>query len=399
LSILYTTTAYPPAVGGAQLHLHELVKRISECTPVGVMYHWDTNRTDWLLGTTLDAPQGNSQPHSYDTIPVAQITLSPLQRRDLRLWVWSYLFIKGQALNRISSAIQAQIEAIIPALLSDPPQIVHNSRIGREGITLASFQYARQTGIPFVLTPNHHHHWSGWLYRHYLDLYRRADALITYTHYEQAELVRLGVHRERIYVLGIGPILAPTYDAHRFRIQQHIPDDAPIILFLGQKYRYKRIQLLLDATRSVWAKHPTTRFVFIGPRTAYSTRLFAQYRDERICELDTVDLQTKTDALAACNVLCMPSGRESFGGVYVEAWTLGKPVIGGDAPAVREVIEEGVNGYTVGSDADQLAQRLNLLLHDPELARSLGAAGQVKAASYDWAILSRQLLDVYHSLM
>jgi glycosyltransferase involved in cell wall biosynthesis len=56
--------------------------------------------------------------------------------------------------------------------------------------------------------------------------------------------------------------------------------------------------------------------------------------DPRILELGSVDLQTKTDALEACTLLCLPSTQESFGGVYTEAWSFKKPVIGCDIPAV-----------------------------------------------------------------
>ncbi len=52
-------------------------------------------------------------------------------------------------------------------------------------------------------------------------------------------------------------------------------------------------------------------------------------RDPRVTDLGIVDTQTKTDALdiAHSSMLCVPSTQESFGLVYVEAWSLGKPVI------------------------------------------------------------------------
>jgi len=52
----------------------------------------------------------------------------------------------------------------------------------------------------------------------------------------------------------------------------------------------------------------------------------------------------KADAFAGCDVFCLPSAHESFGIVYVEAWSYGKPVICGTAPACRELVEPGVTG-------------------------------------------------------
>jgi hypothetical protein len=59
-------------------------------------------------------------------------------------------------------------------------------------------------------------------------------------------------------------------------------------------------------------RHPEARFVFMCPRTDYSRRVFLSFCDRRVIELDTIDLQTKTDAIAACSLLCVPFSRESF---------------------------------------------------------------------------------------
>lgn len=398
MNILYTITAYPPSVGGAQLHLHELAKQVAQAHRAGVLYHWNDTRTDWLFGTTLRAPYHEESVALVDGVPTAGISLTPMQRRHLAPWVYGYWLAQGAALDRLSSAFVERMRHAARSVLAAPPMLIHNSRVGREALTAASLAYARQLGVPFVLTPNHHHHWRGWRYRHYLSMYRHADAVIAYTQVEQMMLRELGVRDDRIHVLGIGPVLAPTHDGDRFRQQHHIPDDVPLILYLGQKYRYKRFELLLSAMPSVWRAHPNARAVFVGPRTRESRSVFARVNDPRILELDTVDLQTKTDALAACSVLCVPSAKESFGGVYVEAWTLGKPVIGGDAPAVREVIQNGVDGYTVGDRLDDLAARLLALLNDPDRAASMGQAGCQKAQQYQWHTLATKLMAIYTAL-
>jgi glycosyltransferase involved in cell wall biosynthesis len=171
-------------------------------------------------------------------------------------------------------------------------------------------------------------------------------------------------------------------------------------LFLGQKYPYKGIDPLLDAAPLVWQKYPSARLSFIGPRTSYSRKRFAAVIDARIIELDTVDLQTKTDALAACTLLCLPSTQESFGGVFTEAWSLGKPVIGADIPAIREVIDEGVNGYVVSPTPAALAERITHLLAHPALAAQLGQAGQEKTARhYSWDRLAQKTEAVYTTVL
>src|SRR5437867_12520641 len=94
--------------------------------------------------------------------------------------------------------------------------LVHNCRIGREDLSYASLQVARDRGIPFVLTPAHHPRWSGWLHRHYHHLYRLADAVIALTEAERRVLVSLGVRSERIFVTGIGPVVGQSADGQGF---------------------------------------------------------------------------------------------------------------------------------------------------------------------------------------
>jgi glycosyltransferase involved in cell wall biosynthesis len=362
------------------------------------MYHWNTNRVDWLLGTTLHAPTrpaDDAPVVTYDGIPTHQLILPPESRAALRSWVHLYRVLQSQAIDHISAAILREMEAHIAALMPAPPTIVHNVRVGREGLTFAAQKFARRRDIPFVLTTNHHHTWRGWFYRDYLRAYRAADAVIAHTEYERRELARLGVDETRLHVLGVGPILAPTADGADFRARMGIAPDAPLLLYLGQKYAYKRFDLLARAMETVWAKVPNAVALFIGPRTPYSRQFFARLHDPRIIEIDIVDLQTKTNALAACDVLVMPSAKESFGGVYVEAWTLGKPVIGGDAPALSEIIREGESGFTVGADADLLAARLLTLIGDPALREAMGRAGQAFARQYTWDRLGAQLKAIY----
>lgn len=392
--ILLTTTSYPPAIGGAQLHTHQIVRHLAERHAVQVVTLWDHNRTDWLLGTTLNAP---TKPKSYiiDDVPVDRITLTPTERRKIRFFVWSYYALKPIAIRHIADQFAPKIEPF-----ARRASLIHNLRIGREPISFASLQVARKFDIPFVFVPYHHPRWVGWNYREYLKLYRHADALIALTQAEKRTLVDLGVNKDRIFVTGIGPIVAAESHPDRFREAMQIPADVPLILFLGQKYRYKGINLLVEAAELVWQNHPEAHFLFIGPRTGFSKKLFASKEDSRLIELGKVDLQQKTDALAACTLLCLPSTQESFGGVFTEAWSFGKPVIGADIPAVAEVIDDGVNGYVLSPTPEAIAERISHLLNHPTLAGQLGQAGRRKVVEkYSWKKLAQKTEEIYTTVL
>jgi glycosyltransferase involved in cell wall biosynthesis len=93
--------------------------------------------------------------------------------------------------------------------------------------------------------------------------------------------------------------------------------------------------------------------------------------------LGYVDDQTRTDLLAACDVLALASRTEAFGYVFLEAWANGKPVIGANAGGIPAVVDHGHTGLLVDfGKVDQLADAIEQLIDNPELAHRLGDAGR-----------------------
>ncbi len=392
MNLLFTLTAYPPFLGGAQVLAHRLARELLARHQVQVVTQLSQRTTDWLLATTLCAPSPCEYEH--EGVRVARITVPGASRPRLAPWVLGYFLAQRHSIPRIASVLAGEIDRF-----SRDATLVHNTRIGREGLTWASWQVAARRGIPFVLTPVHHPRWDRWPHRIYHDLYRRADAVIAMTEAERRSMVRLGVKENRVFVTGTGPDLAPTANALGFRKRFGLSAD-PMVLFVGQKYRYKGIAALLGGASRVWKKFPETRFVFIGPRTDHSRKLFAGVHDERVLELDTVDLATKTDAFAACDMFCLPSSQESFGVVFTEAWTFGRPVIGCDIPAVREVITSGQDGFVVAQRSDEIADRILFLLDNPAERQRLGENGRKKVQErYTWPALARRTEEIYEKVL
>jgi glycosyltransferase involved in cell wall biosynthesis len=388
MNLLYTLTTYPPSIGGAQLLQHRLAQHLKERHNIQVVSQWDSNRTDWLLGTTLRAPRQDRN-YIIDGISVHRMGLSLWEKSRIAPYVPIYYPLMDVALPPIAACLEQHLYPY--AAQAD---LVHNVRIGREALSYASFYAARRCDIPFVLTPVHHPRWVGWRYRAYTRLYTMADVVLALTNAEKRVLMTLGVREERIVVTGMGPLLAPQSNPATFLRDNHI--DGPVVLFLGQHYRYKGYRQVLQAARLVWQRVPETHFVFIGPAVGRSERHFEAMQDGRVHRLGEVDLQEKTNALAACTLLCVPSTQESFGGVYTEAWSLGKPVIGCNIPPVAELIADGVDGYLVDQEPAQVAERICHLLLHPAQARAMGADGQRKVEErYTWQRLAERTEQAY----
>lgn len=186
---------------------------------------------------------------------------------------------------------------------------------------------------------------------------------------------KVGVPAEKLHILGVVPLLPATVNPDEFR-QQHNLVDVPVILFVGRRSAYKGIKALLSAAHQVWQTIPNAHFVFVGPDTPESLEWF-ENADSRIHYLGKVSDQEKGDAIAACDIFCMPSLFEILPTVYLEAWSYSKPVIGGKAQGVPELIEGNNAGFAVEQTPEAISAAITKLLQDPALSQNLGDNGNV----------------------
>jgi len=267
--------------------------------------------------------------------------------------------------------------------------------MGREAFSAGFQRAARKRSLPFVFTPLRHKRPLGWNSPAFRRLYAQSDAVIALTQGEADWLASQGAPRSRLHVIGLGPQNDPEATPELAR--QKLRTDKKIVLFIGQLHAYKGFRALLDAA-GILSTRSDTLFVFVGPDVRGNASAFSGRRSN-VTWLGPVSPELRDSLFSACAVLCVPSSRESFGSVIVEAWVCGKPVIGGPAPATHELIDDGVDGFVVPQDPQVIAERLTRLLDDPQLAQMMGARGREKVRQkYSWDAIAQAHLDLYQSL-
>ena len=274
---------------------------------------------------------------------------------------------------------------VLEAYASDR-DVIHN--VCRESIE-SCIAAADRAGAALVVTPLvHPGQFHGGDTPTDVRNYFAADAITSMTDWERRWYARHGIDLARVVTSGLGSTSHPTTPGAgaEFRRRHRIPKEAPLVLFIGRKERYKGYIQLLDATERVWREFPDTRFVFIGIQGWYSTFIddFARYRDERILDFENASGELKRAALDACDVFAMPSVHESFGIPFLEAWSFEKPVIAGNIPTSREIVTHGVDGLCVPQRGEAVADALRTLLRDPALRERMGQAGREKLGRYTW---------------
>lgn len=256
---------------------------------------------------------------------------------------------------------------------------------------------ARRLGVPVVCTPfAHPGQWGDG--PNDIAFYKQCDAVIGLLGSDRDHLVQLGVSLEKLRTIGVSPSVPAPVDPVGFRRQAGCAKDEPLILFVGRMTSYKGATAMLAAAPLIWARFPAARFVFIGPGSASETAIFGG-ADPRIRYLGRVEDQTKADALAACDVFAMPSVSEILPTVYLEAWSFGKPVVGGTAHGVPELVEGNRAGITAAQTAGSVADAICRLLENPSRARELGENGRrLVEAQYSVAAVAGALERLYEEV-
>jgi glycosyltransferase involved in cell wall biosynthesis len=146
--------------------------------------------------------------------------------------------------------------------------------------------------------------------------------------------------------------------------------------------REKNVAQMIRAVAKLKDNMPGLKHEIIGDG-ALRPELEALARNLSVGEIVTfrgnVSKAELNAAYARATVFAMPSSKEGFGIVFLEAWQRGLPVICSLEGASKEVVADGIDGFAVDpADIAMIADRLSLLLSQPDLARAMGERGRRK---------------------
>lgn len=381
---------YSPAIGGAEQLARRLLQELGDRIVADVLTVVTTNRTDWLQ-LLIDGDRSSEEIYEVDGRRVRALGhWRRSTRLRLRLLAPFYHLPSSPAPTLMGRLLATELDGSVQGA-----GLIHNVFMGREAFSLGLMGAAHRARLPFVFTPLRHERPLGWNSPAFRELYHSAAAVIALTNSEARWLIGRGARPDRTHVIGLGPTNDPSASPAAAR-EMLGPDR--IVLFLGQLHDYKGFRPLIEVARS-YEHRRNLLFVFAGPDIRGNSRAF-RGAPGNVRYLSKVDQAMRDSLLQACTVLCVPSSRESFGAVLVEAWACGKPVIGGPAAATRELIDEGVDGWTVSQDPRAIATVLGRLLDDDELCRRAGAAGRAKVAErYSWTAVANRHLAIYEDLL
>jgi glycosyltransferase involved in cell wall biosynthesis len=190
-------------------------------------------------------------------------------------------------------------------------------------------------------------------------------------------------------VLGSGSISG--VDARRFRpdhearldvrAELSIPADAQVILFLGRLKKEKGVSELAAAFARLAASHPDVHLLLVGPDEESLLEGVLETCAPFADRVRNVGYTfTPERYIAASEILALPSHREGFGSVIIEAAAAGVPAVASRIYGISDAIVDETTGlmHEAANPVD-LARQLERLLADEVLRVKLGTQARERA--------------------
>lgn len=178
---------------------------------------------------------------------------------------------------------------------------------------------------------------------------------------------------------------APASDAARtgfqVRARWSIPDRAPVVGFVGRLVRDKGVIELEAAWQRLRADYPDLHLLLVGPfepQDPVPVDVRSRLEGDARVHLAGMDWETPP-YYAAMDLLVLPTYREGFPNVLLEAAAMELPVVATRIPGCVDAVEDGVTGTLVPvKDVDELVTAIRRYLGDPALRLRHGVAGRAR---------------------
>ena len=384
MNILQGCVRYPPAPGGAET----VVKAYSE----------------GLAG----------KGHNVEVITTDLYTETPFVKKEMPSKVSGIPVSRHSAFTISGEAHYVLAPGMIKSFLSKKADIIHTHSYGYFQ-NHAGWIREKLQSTPWVITPHFHPSWSMWggaKRRTLRDFYdskigrstmEAADLITCVSNHEKEVLVKeIGLSDDNIKIIYNGIYWddwkeIPSKKVFRDKFPQ-ISDR--FVIFAGRLATNKGLTNLIEAMSI--GDSDEFDLVIMGADMGLGKELdaLALSQNVKMHRLGHVDDNVYRSALAAAEVLVLPSEYEAFGIVLLEAAAANTPVIGTRVGGIPEAMSENNNGLIVEYDnSNELSKAIFSILEDSKMSKEMGDFGRKFSSNFSWENIIDILEKEYDSLL
>lgn len=194
--------------------------------------------------------------------------------------------------------------------------------------------------------------------------------------------------------------LNPPVPRDQVRAQLGLKEGDVAVGTIARLFHLKGHDDLLDIAPKLCAEFPNLRFLWVGDgllRGEFEKRIATMKLQDRFILTGLVPPARIPELVNAMDILVHPSRREGLARALPQGALAGIPDITYDIDGNAEAVFEGETGFVVPPfDKEKLAERIAILMRDPQLRRTMGAKGREFALSrFDAKLMVDELERVY----
>jgi glycosyltransferase involved in cell wall biosynthesis len=193
------------------------------------------------------------------------------------------------------------------------------------------------------------------------------------------------------------------FEAQKIRLRLGIDTNDIVVGYAGRMTLEKGISELIEAFRSIRQNNCRVHLLLVGDqdqRNPLPHNIVALINSEKGVQTAPFS-ENVASYIAAMDILVLPSYREGFGNILIEASALDRPVIATDIPGCRDAVIDGTTGLLIAPhDAKSLEKALLELIASASKRKEMGRNGRAWVEkNFDRNLVWARLINVYGQLL
>jgi len=282
------------------------------------------------------------------------------------------------------------------------PHIIHAQSIF---MGLPSLICKKLLKIPFVVMGQGSDVYGSWPFKSLISrlVLKNADAAIALTKDMKIQMRKIYDREIVIIPNGVETKAFSTITREEARRTLGINTYEKIILYVGRLHPIKGVKYLVKAMSIIKNYENNVKLIIIGDgeQRNYLLQLVKELNlENHIIFTGKIPHHEIPIYLKAADVFILPSLREGFSLVTLEAMAAGLPVIATRVGIVPEIIKDGENGFIVEPmNSYQIAEKCLLLLKDEKLREKMSNNNIERAKEFSWERVVESLERLYLTLL
>lgn len=235
-----------------------------------------------------------------------------------------------------------------------------------------------------------------WKYARFF--YKKCDRVIAPSDTIKSTLLKKGIGKVEMIPNGIDfKRFNNKVNGSAIRKKLVKNDREKIVMYVGRISKEKRIETLIKAARILKNENITFVLAGTGPAYAHYQKMVEHMHLQRkVKMLGFIENKELPKYYAASDAFCIPSTFETQGVVSLEAMAVGKPVIGADYLALKDLIQNEINGEKFKPlDSKDCAKKIRKVIYNIDSYK-----GMVETAKrYSIEKTTDDLLDLYKGVI